>query len=317
MNVPLLVAIPTVTLAAVAAWAGVRARHLKALIITPIPVADPAGSPPRPTGREAPDPPTGRVPSARSVGPRPSARLGLVTVYSAKGGSGVSTIAANLAIAIRRERNSNVALADMDFQSGDAGFLLGLSGASSLPDAPTEPRVDLSDVLGALVEHESGIHVMPQPDHIDAGGPTSAQQAVRTLDVLCALFDTVIVDAPHLLIDVTVDILERSGDVLLVVTPDVPSLRAARRSLDVLARRRAGAVPGRMLVIVNRFSEKSPVSLAQIEETLDLPIFATIVEDSEAVSLAGNCGRPLSAAGAARSAARDIAAIAKRLVGKG
>ena len=47
----------------------------------------------------------------------------VVAVFSNKGGSGVSTVATNLAVSLRRETGREVALADFDHQSGDVAFM--------------------------------------------------------------------------------------------------------------------------------------------------------------------------------------------------
>ncbi|MGH7741493.1 MAG: AAA family ATPase [Candidatus Eiseniibacteriota bacterium] len=314
MNTPLWIAILTFILAALAAWAGVRAWGSRVPITLP---DSPSGDPAlvrsvRMHTTQAPR--TGRGPSARPEDAVPIPRLGVVSVFSPKGGSGVSTLAANLAIAVRQQRAVSVALADFDAQSGDAAFLLGLS--CPLPPAGVAPQAQpvMADVLAALIEHESGIQVLPQPDRFESAEAGAPGAIGGTLDILASLFDTVIVDTPHLLSDRTLEILERSGDVLMVLEPTVPALRAARRALAAFDRRDVAALTGRVLVVVNRHSDAAQVSLTQIEELLGLPVFATIADDPAAVTQASNLGRPLLGAGAARGAARDIERLARRLV---
>src|SRR5437867_2326825 len=58
----------------------------------------------------------------------------IITVYSGKGGAGVTAIATNLAITLKRQTALEVALADLDFQSGDAAFALGQTPTRSLGD---------------------------------------------------------------------------------------------------------------------------------------------------------------------------------------
>ena len=168
---------------------------------------------------------------------RPSERM-ILTVYAPKGGSGVSTIASNLGVALHRHSGRDVALADFDDQSGDSAFLLGLSPTRSLADLLTTPRIDSASVQDALVRHESGIHILSQPERLDRMEGLNVGHVGQTMDVLASLFDFVVVDAPHMLSEVTLEILDRSSGILLVVEPSVPSVRAVRRALDVFQRLR-------------------------------------------------------------------------------
>lgn len=301
MNVPLWVAIFTVTLAAIATWAGVRTRRIRGSSTrVELPAMSPGHASPGHT-RAAPSRPDVRAPSTRPGGSSASGRPGLMSVYSAKGGTGVSTLAVNLAVGIRRERGLRVALADLDPQSGDAAFLLGLGGGAS-------SAAGCCALPGALLEHESGVTVLAQLDRAgDAPQPGAA-----ALDGLLEHYDAVVADTPHALSGETVEIFERSARVLLLVESTVPAIRAARRAIDALDRRGHASLLPRMLLVVNRHDGSAAVSLEQIERTLGLPVFATIADDRPSIRRAADLGAPLPRLGGA--AARDIALLARRLV---
>src|SRR5262249_30209678 len=71
-----------------------------------------------------------------------SGSRGVLTVFSNKGGVGVSTVATNLAIGLKRMTGREVALADLDLQSGDAAFMMGLTPTRSMSDVLAAPRID-------------------------------------------------------------------------------------------------------------------------------------------------------------------------------
>jgi len=236
------------------------------------------------------------------------------TVFSNKGGSGVSTLATNLAVSLRRQTGREVALVDFDYQSGDVAFFLRIDPKRSLGDIVAATRVDSAIVQDTLTKHDSGVYVLPQPEQLDRVEGMGAAHVDTILEILAKTFDIVVVDAPHVFNEVSLEIFDRTSTIILLTELSVPSVRAARRSLDIFGKLNFLAVPDRVRLVVNRFSEESALTTGQLEDTLGLPVFATIANDFTAVSEAINLGRPLCGEKAEGPAARDIVALAHKLV---
>lgn len=243
-----------------------------------------------------------------------SATRGVITVFCNKGGSGVSTAATNLAISLKRLTNREVALADFDYQSGDAAFMLGLTPTKSLGDVLSAPRIDSASVHDALLKHASGMHVLSQPEHLDRVDGVTSDQIASVLDILHSTFDVVVVDAPHVFNEITLEIFDRSSTIVLMAEPSIPSVRAARRSLEIFQKLNFLVTPDRVRLVVNRRGEQSAISVAQIEETLGMPVFGSITNDYAAVSMAINVGKPLCGEHTESRAGRDINVLARKLV---
>jgi len=203
---------------------------------------------------------------------------------------------------------------DFDYQSGDVAFFLRIDPKRSLGDIVAATRVDSAIVQDTLTRHDSGVYVLPQPEQLDRVEDIGAEHVGTILDILAKTFDIVVVDAPHVFNEVSLEIFDRSSTIILLTELSVPSVRAARRSLDILGKLNFLAVPDRVRIVVNRFSEQSALTTGQLEETLGLPAFATIANDFTAVSEAINLGRPLCGEKTEGHAARDIVALAHKLV---
>jgi pilus assembly protein CpaE len=251
--------------------------------------------------------------NAKKTGGGGAARS-VITVFSNKGGTGVSTAATNLALSLRRLTSREVALADFDYQSGDAAFMLGLTPTKSLGDVLGAARIDSASVHDALIKHASGLHVLSQPEHLDRVDGVTPQQVANVLDILHSTFDLVVVDAPHVFNEITLEIFDRSSTILLMAEPSIPSVRAARRSLEIFQKLNFLVSPDRVRLIVNRRGEQSAISIAQIEETLGMPVFGSISNDYASVSMAINVGKPLCGDHSDSRAGRDINALARKLV---
>jgi pilus assembly protein CpaE len=239
----------------------------------------------------------------------------VITVFSNKGGLGCSTIATNLALALKHISGGEVGLADFDHQSGDVAFLMGLSPTRSIADLVDATRLDSASLQDALAKHPSGVRVLPQPEQLDRAETAEAGTLGGVLETMSAMFDYVVVDAPHGFSDIALEIFDRSSSVLLVTELSLPSARAARRALEVFQRLNYLVTPDRVRPIVNRFIEPGPVSIAQFEETLGVPIAARIANDYAAVSKAINLGRPLFQDAPESRATRDLVSLARRVAG--
>lgn len=239
---------------------------------------------------------------------------GVITVFSNKGGAGVSTIATNLAISLKRLTGREVALADLDVHSGDAAFMLGLAPTRSIGDVLAAPKIDSASVHDALIKHDSGLFVLSQPEQIDQVDAATPHQVGSVMEILSSTFDLVVIDAPHVFNDVTLEIFDRSSTILLVCEPSIPSVRAGRRSLEIFHKLNFMVSPDRVRLIVNRRSDQSAIALPQMEETLGMAVFGSVTNDYHAVSMAINVGKPLCGQHADSRAGRDITALARKLV---
>lgn len=252
--------------------------------------------------------------NAQRSGTSGGSARGVVSVFSNKGGSGISTIAVNLAVAMRTLTQREVAVADFDYQSGDAAFMLGISPKYSVADIVEAARVDSASVQDALMRHKSGIKVLPQPEQLDRVAGVTPEQIGNMLEILNSTHDRVVVDCPHIFNEYTLEIFDRSSTILLVTELSIPSVRAARRSIDILSKLNFMTTPDRVRLVVNRFTDQSAIDRSQIEDTLGIPVFGTIANDYGSVSRSINMGEPLCGEPSESKAARDIVAIARKLV---
>jgi len=255
-----------------------------------------------------------RVSRQRAKKSGSGASRGVITVFSNKGGAGVSTIATNLAISLKRLTGREVALADLDVHSGDAAFMLGLSPTRSLGDVLRAQKIDSASVHDALMKHESGLFVLSQPEQLDEVDGVNGSQIGSVLEIMSSTFDLVVVDAPHVFNDLTLELFDRTSTILLVCEPSIPSVRAARRSLEIFHKLNFMVAPDRVRLVVNRRSDQSAIALPQLEETLGLPVFGSVTNDWAAVSMAINVGKPLCGGHTESRSGRDITALARKLV---
>src|SRR5581483_5008625 len=137
------------------------------------------------------------------------------------------------------EKRVRTLLLDLDVQFGDVGIVLGLERPQrTLHDlAAAAADLDAEKVRGYVVKHVRGLHVVPAPLRPEEGEEIDAARIASILQTARGMYDAIVVDTAPLLDGPMLTALDRSDTVLLVSTPDVPSMknfRLAFQTLDLL-----------------------------------------------------------------------------------
>lgn len=216
----------------------------------------------------------------------------IISVFSKKGGLGVTTLAVNLGVALSQLAEKRAALIDLDLQLGDVTSFLNLSPQYNITDVcDKNGGVDEVKLQSCLTRHESGLFVLSEPKNPAESENISSSQINQILTILRSMFSYVIVDTPHMLDSKTLEAFELSDNIILVVVPNLSSIRAGKKALEVF--RDLGYVRDKIRVIINRASKKDPIRTDQIEKTLDYPVSWVLPNNYPAVIEAINSGIPL------------------------
>jgi len=241
-------------------------------------------------------------------------RLGSITaVVPAKGGMGATVIATHLAGALHRA-GRRVCVVDLDLELGDVLTFLDLAGTYTLADVAANMRRLDRDLLEASVpRHKSGVFVLSQSEKVAEADRVSPETVVQVLRFLRHHYDHVVLDGLRDFGDIPLAALDLADRTLLVVTQEVPAVRNAQRKAELL--RQLGFDAGRVLVVVNRYQKSSPITRQVIEETVRLPVVATIGNDFQSLARAVNQGVLVWSESRRSAVARDVEALAQQLTG--
>lgn len=199
----------------------------------------------------------------------------VVTVFSAKGGCGKTTLATNLAVALAESGRGSVALVDLDLAFGDVAIALQLFPSHTIADAVhIGAELDGPALRSLLTSHRSGLQALVAPMEPSGGDAVDTDLVTRVLDLLRAEFDFVVVDTPPALDDHVLAAFDRSDIVALLATLDIPALKNLKLTLETLDL--IGYPRDRLKVVLNRADSKVGLALAEVEKTLKAPIVAQI-----------------------------------------
>ncbi len=217
----------------------------------------------------------------------------LVTAIGAKGGSGVTSLSIHLALNLVQRHQKKVVIVDQHPALGDVSLYLGLPRHrySFYELVHNTDRLDRDLLEGFILRHESGLEVLDSPESMDAFEDTSPEAIEHTLAFLADSYDFVIIDCPPGMSEATCAAIRQSERLAIVLTPELPAIRNAARSIEYLT---SLHYPEDSIdIILNRHSQRSLLSDDEIEAALHRPIAVKLPNDYSQVVNAINSGTPI------------------------
>jgi pilus assembly protein CpaE len=215
----------------------------------------------------------------------------LLVFLSAKGGSGVTTLATSFAVSLAEQSGQRTLLIDLNLPLGDAALNLGVKSLYSTVSAyENTSRLDEHFLSSLLVKHNSGLFVLSGPSEMNPYQPSN--EAIGTLlKVALQDYEYVVVDAGSKLDLQRACRLDESVTFYLVTQLGIPELRNANRLIKQIP-----AEGGPTLeVVVNRFDSGSQgIEEEHVAKALTRPIRWKVPNDYAAVRRMQNSATPLT-----------------------
>ncbi|HHT9120805.1 MAG TPA: AAA family ATPase [Candidatus Hypogeohydataceae bacterium YC41] len=224
-----------------------------------------------------------------------------IGVISVKGGSGCTTAAINLAVALKLITKKTVLLLDACL-SGDVALFLNLKYRYTLKDVLENlDRLDPALLASYVVEHPSGVRVIPavEPEDSMLGEwpfAVSKEIALQALiDLISKEYNYIVVDVGTILFKEKKEILKQLDIILLVLPLELSALRNGAKEKRVLE---GLGLLDNMRLVVNRYDKRytkagCAISPDDVTKTMEMPIFTTIPNDYLLVSESINLGTVL------------------------
>jgi len=257
------------------------------------------------------------IPAAMNAGASPASPLGfgltrgkVVSVYSPKGGTGCTTIAVNLAVALHNE-DTRVVIVDSNLQYGDVAMFFNEQGKNTISDlAPLADELDSEIVDGVLVKHAAtGISILASPSRPEQADKVNADQFLKVVDFLRRMYAYVVVDTATYLSDVTIAAIDVCDVLVLVTTQDIPSIKNSRLFLDLMQTLKIDR--SRVVFVMNKFDKRIAITADRVSENLKQEVAAILPLEERVVIPAVNRGVPFMIDNKTQPIARGIFGLAE------
>lgn len=239
----------------------------------------------------------------------------VITVFSPKGGTGKTTLAANLAVSMRQLGHAVVAV-DGNLQFGDLSFFFNEQGRNNVADlAPRADELDREVVSEVLVRHEaSGVHILAAPMRPEYADSVTGEQFGSVVRYLARMYPYVIVDTGSTLNDLTLAALDAANMVLLMITQDIPAIKNARLFLDLADG--LGISRDQIILVMNRFDKRRTITPERVRDNFKKDVAAVIPLEEKLVVPAMDRGEPFVMRNGSAPVSKAITDLAGLVVAK-
>ncbi|WP_371376232.1 response regulator [Sporomusa aerivorans] len=216
----------------------------------------------------------------------------IITVYSSKGGTGKTTIATNLAVALAAETGEQVGIVDADLQFGDVALFLSLIPRATIADLVCDiEKPDRPDLKGYLSYFNRDVQLLPAPNRPEQAATITGSHLTAILETMRKKFRYTVIDTAAAYSENMLAVLDAADIVLVVAALDLPTIKNVKLCLEVMESRKHS--PGKVKVILNKVDiAEQGINIDEIEESLQYKVTATIPNDTKVVVASVNRGVP-------------------------
>ncbi len=220
----------------------------------------------------------------------------LIAVHSLRGGTGCSSLTVNLGVGLVSLWKLPTILLDLTMVAGQVALMLNATLRRTWADiAHLDPAELEFDVLETIIaKHESGLSFIAAPTFPTEADVITGNILDASMKLLRNQYDYMVADLPHDFSQIVVHTLDAADVILILVTPDVASIRAAAAALDTY--KKLNYSPDKIKLILNATFPKHGLPKDRIEAALGVPVMLTIPYASEPFVEAINYGQPILSA---------------------
>jgi pilus assembly protein CpaE len=247
-----------------------------------------------------------------NAGATPIGRI--VAVTGARGGTGASTIAHNIAFSIARDLDIQTVIADMDLGFGTAGLDFNQDPPQGIAEAVFAPdRLDQNLADRLLSKCGEKLSILAAPAMLDRTYDLAETAFDSLIDILRSTTPCVILDLPHLWTAWAKRALINADEIAIVAWPDLANLRNTKNMLDML--RAARAHDGHPKLIMNCVGtpKRPEISVGDFAKAVDLEPAGILSFEPKLFGTASNNGQMIAEVEANGKAADTIRDLARKM----
>lgn len=252
------------------------------------------------------------VPQGGAPPPPPTEAGRLLVCHSPTGGAGVSTLVANLGVALV-DRGKKVLLVDGSTQFGDLAVMMDEIPQYTLYHMAEEENWDPEFIEETYCRKTKfGVEFLAAPLKPEQAEVVTADLFRILLDGMRSRYDYVLVDTYALMQEPVLTLLEMADEILYIMNPELPSMKNARLWIELLQALEFTDSPVR--TILNKFDDRAVITPEQVGKNLQTTVDVVIPYDRDATMSCINRGEMLVRYQPKSDISRAILGLADRVL---
>ena len=222
----------------------------------------------------------------------PQVNATVIAVHSLRGGLGCSSIAVNLGLAFQKLWDKQTLLIDGVLTAGQVALMLDAKSSATWENLVGIDEQNLDDaVIGEMMcAHPSGIRFIASP-RFPIATDTFTNDTLRLfMGKLKSYNEFIVADIAHDFSDMSIQLLNMSTTILLVMAPEIASLRTTTSALEIYDR--LGIPPEKIKIVLNNISANQAIKLDKLEKVLRRRVDFVLPFEAGEVNRALNFGQP-------------------------
>jgi pilus assembly protein CpaE len=236
----------------------------------------------------------------------------MVALFSLRGGTGVTSLAVNLAIAVAVSQETKVSLVDLAALGGHTALMLGVRPTSNVRQLLATDTAEFSSetIEPHYIQHSSGVRLLASAPGFHRNLSLADDRLLRLIQGLKSASPLTVLDVPHMLEPHFAPVLKLLDRVILLLSSDMPSVQSTAIALQGLVS--LGMADSQIRLVINQLSASNTLPVETIQRVLKRPILGTIPFDPNMLA-AVNSGKPLLLSNPKSPAAKAISQLAEKL----
>jgi len=216
-----------------------------------------------------------------------------IAIFSLRGGAGVSSLACNLAVGLTQVWNLPVLLLDLAFLNGQSALMLDLPLRNTWADLAnnTPAYIDDEVLQKVLLRHECGVEVISAPKQVHEAERITPAHVTKVIELARSQYHYIIMDLPHDFNSSTLAALDCADVILLLLSPDLASVRCASSALAVFDKLGYGSE--KVHLVLNWTFQNNGLPRKEIETALKKTLKVVFPYLSDVLLLALMTGKPV------------------------
>lgn len=237
----------------------------------------------------------------------------IISVFSNKGGIGKTSLATNLALELAKITKENIALIDLNFQTGDITTFLDLKPSFNISYMLENiDKINETFLLSTLERYKgTSLYVLADPPYFKQADNIKPQQITKLFNTLKDTFSYIIVDVEASFEGKNIAALDNSDLILLVTVANLPALRNTQRCLELFDK--LGYDKNKTQIVVNRYMENDEIKQEDVKKVLSKDIYWKVPNNYFAIMSSINKGIPVSEMNPLTNVAQSYRELAKHI----